>query len=295
MAGSDREFEEFLADLKRVLLEEAQIPLPELAEENEFVSSLWVGKFLRSRLVFYTAWALAEEIDAKFGEGSWERLAKRISLGIELIHLASLLHDDIMDGDERRRGKECFYRRFGVGSAIVWGDWLFAKGQEVLAELGAGGIGSKAVCVLCEGQLLEEKIRSVDDFSWENYERIVVRKTAELFKLGPEVLVRLGVDSAGAYRDYAFRWGIAFQLVDDLLDWREDLLAKKLCLPVVLLKEIGGVEVLNRIWQRGDLTVVPQKDLIKLAGERITALVDGDVPKGLEWFRDWIYQKLSQV
>ncbi len=292
MERTEKEFALFLDELKANLKEEIRIPLPELEQENNFISSLWVGKFLRSKMIFCTYSALRDEIRKVIG-GDWWDLAKRVSLGTEVIHLASLIHDDIMDGDESRRGRECLYRRFGVSSAIVWGDWLFARGQAIFGELGLGELGSLAVCILCEGQLLEEKIRSVCDFSWENYQRIIERKTAELFKLGPECLLKLGIDRALPYRDYAVRWGLAFQLVDDLFDWQEDLSAKKLSFPVVLLKEVKGVEGLNQIWGVREPLEVFGQNVVELARGWVGKTLPEEVPDGLEWFGEWIWQKFS--
>ncbi len=294
MARVEEEFGLFLDELKSALREEIKISLPELKDENEFISSLWVGKFLRSKMTFCIYSALRQEISEYLGT-DWWNLAKQVSMATEVIHLASLIHDDIMDGGENRRGRECLYRRFGISSAIVLGDWLFAKGQAIFASLGVGELGSSAVCVLCEGQLLEEKIKAVEDFSWENYFRVVRKKTAELFGLGSEVLLRLGVKQAEEYWSYAMKWGVVFQMVDDLFDWEEDLWAKKLSFPVILLKEIEDLEVLFEIWENKDITKVPKDRMIEIAKRKVEERLPRLVPKGLEWCNAWVYQRLSQV
>ena len=243
MARTDTELKGFLKELKAQLRQSLKGVHKALKEETKYISSLWRGKFLRSKMAYYTFKALKKDIGR-----DWERLAVEVSKGVEIIHLASLIHDDILDKGKVRRGKECFHLVFGTESALVWGDYLFALGQGVFPELGMSAVGSYAVRIVCEGQLLEEKMRDYEDLTLSNYMDVISRKTAYLFQLPAEGLMELGITSAEPYARYAFDWGIVFQMLDDLSDLEEDLLAKKISLPVILLKE-KDPSLVERWWQ----------------------------------------------
>ena len=143
--------------------------------------------------------------------------------GIELIHLATLYHDDVIDDTDTRRGVPTAHSKWGVEVAVLAGDYLFASGCALGAR--AGGrvpvIIAGALAEVCEGQIAETAIvgdprRSVDDY----YETIH-KKTAALFRGACE----LGTETSGAGDEatralsaYGVNLGLAFQLVDDLLD-----------------------------------------------------------------------------
>jgi heptaprenyl diphosphate synthase len=142
---------------------------------------------------------------------------------IELIHLASLYHDDVIDETEVRRGVPTPQAKWGTAIAVLAGDYLFAAGCSLGAEAGGEvpGILARAVTEVCEGQIAE--IESLHDPARETaeYLRTIRLKTATLFRAASE----LGASTSGADPErraalvmYGENFGIAFQLVDDLLD-----------------------------------------------------------------------------
>ena len=147
---------------------------------------------------------------------------------VELIHNFTLIHDDIMDNDEFRRGVPTVHKVYGVPLAILAGDLLFALGYKALEEAkpfiedkvkfykGVSAL-SKSVIELCEGQNMD--IKPLSEFNESYYYELIKKKTSSLFILS----ALLGVYAAGRFdlESYAIsfgeNFGIAFQLTDDLL------------------------------------------------------------------------------
>lgn len=136
---------------------------------------------------------------------------------IECFHKASLVHDDIQDGDEERYGRPTVWVQYGVPAAIAVGDWLVAHGYELIAESGFANAAEMLAATarshvrLSEGQG-DELLGSTD------YLSICERKTGEAFALA----AALGALAAGAdpapYREWGLVFGVLFQIRDDLVD-----------------------------------------------------------------------------
>ncbi|HTN71296.1 MAG TPA: polyprenyl synthetase family protein [Methylomirabilota bacterium] len=146
-----------------------------------------------------------------------------IATAIELIHTATLLHDDIIDGAETRRGKESAYKKFGLKSTLVAGDFLFIKAFEFAGKFDDTVVEwtADACALLTEGEILQGFFNRNRDVTLNDYIEIVRRKTASLFQTGAKV----GAYLAGANStlvevtdQYGLNMGIAFQVVDDILD-----------------------------------------------------------------------------
>jgi geranylgeranyl pyrophosphate synthase len=146
-----------------------------------------------------------------------------IATAIELIHTATLLHDDIIDGAETRRGKESAYRKFGLKSTLVAGDFLFIKAFEFAGKFDETVVQwtADACTRLTEGEILQGFFNRNTDVTVADYLEIVKRKTASLFQTG----AKIGVYLAGAnpalveqMDQYGLNLGIAFQIIDDVLD-----------------------------------------------------------------------------
>ncbi len=142
---------------------------------------------------------------------------------VELTHLASLYHDDVMDEADLRRGAESANARWDNHVAILTGDFLFSKSSELTAELGADAVRIQAQTFtrLVEGQILETLGPTEDQDPLEHYLRVVAGKTGSLISTS----ARYGARFAGATRDveealtqYGEKVGVAFQLSDDILD-----------------------------------------------------------------------------
>jgi geranylgeranyl pyrophosphate synthase len=146
-----------------------------------------------------------------------------IATAIELIHTATLLHDDIIDGAETRRGKQSAYKRFGLKSTLVAGDFLFIKAFEFAGKFDETVVQwtADACALLTEGEMLQGAFNRNRAVTLDDYIEIVKRKTASLFQTGAKV----GAYLAGAVpamveetERYGLNMGIAFQIVDDILD-----------------------------------------------------------------------------
>jgi geranylgeranyl pyrophosphate synthase len=156
------------------------------------------------------------------------RAATDLAAGaIELVHLATLYHDDVIDQTSTRRGVPTVHSKWGIEIAVLAGDYLFARGCSLGAQAGGEvpGILAGAIAKVCEGQIVEtaslgDAGRTVDD-----YLGTIRMKTAALFGAACE----LGAATAGADAgtraaliDYGENLGLAFQIIDDLLDYIGD-------------------------------------------------------------------------
>lgn len=145
------------------------------------------------------------------------------SVSVELVHLGSLYHDDVMDGADVRRGVESVNHRWGNLVAILAGDFLLARASEIAAGLGTEVAGLLAATIgrLCEGQVGELKTTFSVDRSEDDYFTSINGKTASLLSTA----CRIGALTAGLDRDaveavtvFGDRFGMAFQVADDILD-----------------------------------------------------------------------------
>lgn len=156
-----------------------------------------------------------------------------IATAIELIHTATLLHDDIIDCADTRRGKVSAYKKFGLKSTLVAGDFLFIKAFEFAGKFDENVVQwtADACTLLTEGEILQGFFSRNRAVTLGDYIEIVKRKTASLFQTGCKVGAYLAgakpviVDEA---ERYGLNMGIAFQIVDDVLDvvGHADLLGK---------------------------------------------------------------------
>ncbi|MGH7770656.1 MAG: polyprenyl synthetase family protein [Candidatus Binatia bacterium] len=156
-----------------------------------------------------------------------------IATAIELIHTATLLHDDIIDGAEIRRGKESAYRKFGLKATLVTGDFLFIKAFEFAGKFDETVVQwtADACTRLTEGEILQGLFNRNKEVTVEDYLEIVRRKTASLFQTGAKIgayLAGANPSLIEAIGDYGLNLGIAFQIIDDVLDviGDEELLGK---------------------------------------------------------------------
>ena len=142
---------------------------------------------------------------------------------IELVHIATLYHDDVIDETDTRRGVPTAHSKWGVEVAVLAGDYLFARGCALGAEAGGEvpAILARAIGLVCEGQIMETAVLHDPTRSVDNYLAVIERKTAALF----EAACDLGAATAGvatekrvALASYGRDLGLAFQIVDDVLD-----------------------------------------------------------------------------
>jgi octaprenyl-diphosphate synthase len=151
--------------------------------------------------------------------------ALKLAASVEFIHTATLLHDDVVDGSERRRGKVAAHLIWGSATSVLVGDFLFARAFELMVEtdqIRALGILAQASGVIAQGEVLQLTRAHDLNLDQETYLRIISAKTAELFAAAAESgAVGVGADqtTTSALRAYGLNLGLAFQLADDALDY----------------------------------------------------------------------------
>ena len=150
-----------------------------------------------------------------------------IAAGFELIHSATLIHDDINDGGSTRRGRMTVYKKFGLHDAIVTGDFLFAKAFQLGGTFDKTVVDttSDACAALAEGEILQNRYRHKKDLTIDTYLQVAERKTAQPIKAGAMVggyLAGGSSEEIASLGKYGLDLGIAFQIVDDILDFTGD-------------------------------------------------------------------------
>jgi geranylgeranyl pyrophosphate synthase len=146
-----------------------------------------------------------------------------MAAAIEMVHTATLVHDDINDHSLLRRGRPSVHARWGRTFALLTGDYMFAKVYELMAPYGPAYnvIMADACCRLVEGETLQAVAAKAGEIDRETYKRIVSLKTASLFEASARMGALIGGGSpreVDALAEYAYNLGIAFQVVDDILD-----------------------------------------------------------------------------
>jgi octaprenyl-diphosphate synthase len=157
--------------------------------------------------------------------GSDNDTCLKLAAAVEFIHTATLLHDDVVDGSQLRRGKVAAHLIWGAAQSVLVGDFLFARAFELMVEtssMKALEILARASRVIAEGEVLQLTRAHDLNLPQETYLEIIKAKTAELFAAAAEA----GAVSAGAsperckaLRKFGQDLGLAFQLVDDALDY----------------------------------------------------------------------------
>jgi octaprenyl-diphosphate synthase len=171
---------------------------------------------------------------------------------VEFIHTATLIHDDIIDNSDLRRGRLAVHSQWGNDVTVLLGDYLYIKSMAMALtfdELAIIRLLCDVTLRMIEGELYQLTKNGDPDITEEEHFEIIRRKTAHLFGGCTQIggmLAGATVEQTGALRDYGFNLGIAFQLIDDLLDLTgsadamgkpvgSDLREGKLTLPVIAL------------------------------------------------------------
>ena len=147
---------------------------------------------------------------------------------VELIHCATLIHDDIIDGAKTRRGRESVNHRWGNDITVLFGDYMFAKAMELALQAESLEVMQRLADVtlrMTEGEMLQTRYLGRVDLTVDEYLDLVERKTAALFACCCELaglIGGIGPEKGLALRRYGRHLGLAFQLVDDLLDFTGD-------------------------------------------------------------------------
>src|SRR6202171_502142 len=247
--------------------------IPEVA--NHLISS--GGKRLRPMLTLATS-----ALTFYRGDGH-----VKLAASVEFMHTATLLHDDVVDASEMRRGKLAARMLWGNEASVLVGDFLLGQAFKMMVEVGslrALEILSAAAAVIAEGEVMQLVAAKNTATTEDEYLAVIRAKTAELFaaacEVGPVIGGRPKAEQA-ACRSYGMNLGIAFQLVDDALDYGgkaaklgknvgDDFREGKITLPVVLSFRRGS-EAERTFWRRaledGDATEVDLEHAIGLVGK----------------------------
>ncbi len=179
-----------------------------------------------------------------------------MATGVELLHAASLVHDDVVDESELRRGSQTLFTRVGNALAVLVGDYLFAQSASrcvATENIRVIGLFAQTLSSMCQGQIEEASRGNAPHLTVtrEAYLQTIWGKTASLYVLaceGAAILAGLAEAQIVAMRRYGDRLGLAFQIVDDVLDFvgdethlgkrvGSDLRQGTITLPVIKLRE----------------------------------------------------------
>lgn len=245
--------------------------IPEVA--NHLISS--GGKRLRPMLTLATARMF------DYGDVGHVRLAA----AVEFMHTATLLHDDVVDESDLRRGKLAARKLWGNQASVLVGDFLLGQAFKMMVEVGsmeALSVLADAAAVIAEGEVMQLGAAKNTETTEDAYLAVIKAKTAALFSAAAEVgpiIADAGAAERAACRSYGMNLGYAFQLVDDALDYGgssadlgkeigDDFREGKITLPVVLAYRRGSEED-RTFWKR----CLEQGDIQDGDLERAIALV----------------------
>lgn len=146
-----------------------------------------------------------------------------VAAALELIHSATLLHDDIIDGSGVRRGRDSAFRKYGLASTLVTGDFVFSRAFQLCARFEEKLINAAAeACIsLTEGETMQSRFRHNPAVTLADYLEIISRKTACIFQQGARTAAYLAAAPdtvVEAMASCGFNVGMTFQIIDDLLD-----------------------------------------------------------------------------
>jgi len=283
---STAEFEKklsgFRAEINQRLTQVLKKPEPALLYDPMRFALLSGGKRLRPILLLLSCEAIC---------GTYQK-ALDAAVAVELLHNFTLIHDDVMDQDDTRRGNPTVYKKWDVDIAILSGDGLVALSYEYLLKTKfeyldcLGQLFSNALLELCEGQVLDKKFESSNDVSPSEYFSMIEKKTAALLALCCEIGGYIGgADPTviSSLRKFGLNMGLAFQIQDDLLDimsdehhlgktWGSDIKRRKKTILLIHAKKMADSTnrvKIDKILQKENITnddVSKMKDIFQKTG-----------------------------
>ena len=244
-----------MTHVNRIILDRARSNvdlIPELA--RHLIDS--GGKRLRPMLTLATA-----KLCGYAGDGH-----VRLAASVEFMHTATLLHDDVVDESDLRRGRTAARLLWGNEASVLVGDFLLGQAFKMMVDVGSLGclrILSDAAAVIAEGEVMQLVTAKNTETTEDNYLAVIDAKTAALFAAAAEVgavIANRPKSEAAGLRSYGRNLGIAFQLVDDALDYAgeqstlgksvgDDFRDGKITLPVVLSFRRGS-DSERMFWRR---------------------------------------------
>ena len=169
------------------------------------------GKMLRARLTLRLGSA----------NGIDEKTCTHAAASVEIIHGASLLHDDVIDGGILRRGAPTFWKKHGINGAILLGDFLVLKAMGLLGEVDRPDLLAELIALsteVCRSEIEQELVLRGKAGTWEECEQIARSKTGSLFAFAAIAAASDAPGQSDALREAGFILGTAYQLADDIID-----------------------------------------------------------------------------
>lgn len=190
----------------------------------------------------------------------------KLAASVEFMHTATLLHDDVVDESDLRRGKAAARLLWGNEASVLVGDFLLGQAFKIMVEVGSMGalrVLSNAAVVIAEGEVMQLSVSKNTATTEDEYMAVINAKTAALFSAAAEVggiVAQRNSEEQAALRSYGKNLGLAFQLIDDALDYSgeqaklgksvgDDFREGKITLPVVLSFR-RGTEDERAFWRR---------------------------------------------
>jgi octaprenyl-diphosphate synthase len=190
----------------------------------------------------------------------------KLAMAVEFMHTATLLHDDVVDESDMRRGKDAARIIWGNQASVLVGDYLLGQAFKMMVETGSLDclrILSEAACTIAEGEVLQLAVSQDTSTTEDSYLKVVGAKTAALFSAATKVgavISNRPRNEQEAMESYGRNLGIAFQLIDDALDYSgskaslgksvgDDFRERKITLPVIMAFRRGATEERN-FWKR---------------------------------------------
>ncbi|MEG0260258.1 MAG: heptaprenyl diphosphate synthase component II [Lysinibacillus sp.] len=218
-------------------------------------------------------------LGAKFGDYNIANI-KDVAVPLELIHMASLVHDDVIDDSDLRRGRPTVKAQWNNRVAMYTGDFIFARALEYITKLEnplIHQILAKTMVEICNGEVIQIEDKFELDQSLKDYFRRIKRKTALLISSSCELgAVAAGVDAKTTkhLKRFGYFVGMSFQIIDDILDIvatdkelgkpaGSDLLQGNITLPILLLKDDPQMQPYLKKVIAGELTEQERQDMLR--------------------------------
>ena len=236
-----------------------------LYSESEFIEplkySLEGGKRIRPIIL-----TLAAESVGKIDDNTFSA-----SCAVEFLHMESIIHDDIIDNETMRRQKDPFHIKYGYNTSVLTGDFVLGLILAICSKLDNARITkdlATTAMLMSEGEMIETRLENSDDVTFDDYLKVIEYKTATAF----EVAARTGAiiangteDQIEALSKYGINLGIAYQIRDDLFDWKNE---EKL-FNILIKKTSDPRDVFNKMEEllkeyaekaRAALRIIPDSD-----------------------------------
>jgi len=238
--------EEDMQSVNRLIAESLESDVALVSQVSRYIV-MSGGKRLRPLVVLLAARALGYDGEQHI----------RAATIIEFIHTATLLHDDVVDSSNRRRGKDSANAVFGNQASVLVGDFLYSRSFQMMVEIGdmrVMQILADATNTIAAGEVMQLMNVHDPDTTEEDYGQVIYRKTARLFEAGAQIAAVMAARDSGdeaAMLAYGQNLGTAFQLVDDALDFNasadelgknlgDDLAEGKATLPLIYAMRVGS-------------------------------------------------------